>query len=94
MLQKLVDLISSYLGKKTSMTMKKIKAILSTFKLTFKLHYMDTIDAIIKTCKLRILEILEELPELFPYRYDEGTLGIGLWTPLTQQQRDQYLFLD
>ena len=42
-LNKLVDLISNYLNKRTPQTMNKIKTILSFFKLIFKLNYKETI---------------------------------------------------
>ncbi len=42
-LNEFVELISNYLNKRTAHTMNKIKAILSFFKLIFKINYKQTI---------------------------------------------------
>lgn len=66
LLNKLVGLINSYLNKKNTIN----KAILSFFKLNFKIHYLETIEAIIKSCGLKdFRESLSSCPN-FPYRYE------------------------
>ena len=75
--------LTNYLQKKTDARLNKMRAILSYFTLIFRMAYLDIIDKIINLCKLRFMEILEELPELLPFRFDDPTEGFKLWLPVS-----------
>jgi hypothetical protein len=80
----LIELIGSYLNKKSEVVVRKIKALLKYFKLIFLINYMETLTKIINLTKLRIVEILEIVPELLPYHCSMEKGGFGLWQAISE----------
>ncbi len=92
--QQIISLISIYLEKKSEDSIFKLKTILKHFKLLFRLNYMEIIEKIIVVCKLRLIQILEILPELLPCVIDEEKGGLGLWKDISEEEKEGNVFIN